>query len=136
VADVIDPGRGAHTSDFDPPYLKSFYVVLPDAIPVPNGSTWTFSTDELEPLLDRVGFHILPDLPARTSDAPGRNFVSIRFLQVEDNTDTAFDADHQALQSAFERIGVTRADPTPRIPPAPVLNRYRTVAEMVEVSPS
>jgi hypothetical protein len=73
--------------DFGPPYLKGFFVVWPDAIPVQNGSSWTFYTKEREPFLDGTRFapvaHARPNQP----EEQGYDFVSIRFLQVDDNTD-------------------------------------------------
>ena len=51
----------------EPPYLKGFFVLLPDAMPVPNGSTWTFLTEELEPLLDGMVLSPAPHLPPTPS---------------------------------------------------------------------
>lgn len=115
----------------DPPYLKGFFVLLPDAMPVPNGSTWTFLTDELEPLLDGMVFSPAPHLPPTSVDGPACNFASIRFLQVDDPSEAELVADHNVLRRAVERIVETADHDSPDPLPPPALNRYRTVVEMV-----
>jgi hypothetical protein len=85
--------------------------------------------DEPEPLLDNVTFAPLPHIAPAPLPGPGRNFVSIRFLQVDDPSEPAMSADAQILRLAVDRIVAGAASTTP--PPDLELNRYRTVVEMV-----
>lgn len=113
----------------DPPYLKGFFVVLPDAIPVPDGSSWTFFTNEPEPLLDGARYTPIARAGPNTL-REGRNFVSIRFLQVSDNTDAQLISDHQILTRAVDRILKANSQGSVSLPGVN-LDRHRTVAEMV-----
>jgi hypothetical protein len=126
----VSAGVPQDQRDFGPPYLKGFFVVLPDAIPVPNGSSWTFYTNEREPSLD--GMRLAPVAHARPNqpEEQGYNFVSIRFLQVDDNTESDLVAEHTILTRAVDRI--VKASPTDSaLPSSPPLDRHRTVVEMV-----
>ncbi|MGW5918479.1 hypothetical protein ACWFPY_05760 [Nocardia fluminea] len=90
--------------DGHPPYLKGFFVLLPDALPIPDGSTVTFYTDEPEPLLESVAMAPMETLPPVSDKFSGRNFVSIRFLQMRDPIRTAMEADNEILMHAVHRI--------------------------------
>lgn len=111
-------------------------MILPEGIPVPDQAVWTFQTDELEPLLDNVD--AAPTASAKApfpSDGVGRNFVSLRFWHVEDETESGFESDVRHLLKAFERVHPMRGgDPTPDLlataqPDRPT--RYRTAVEAV-----
>jgi hypothetical protein len=115
----------------EPPYLKGFFVLLPDAMPVPNGSTWTFLTDEVEPLLEGMVFSPAPHLPPTPVDGPARNFASIRFLQVDDPPEARLMADHDVLRRAVDRIVEIAVRDAIDPPEPPKLGRYRTVVELV-----
>lgn len=71
--------------DQDEPFIATFLLVLPDALPVPHGSTWTRQLDEREPLLDGVEMRPLKHLERAVHDEEGYNFVSLRFWQVKDD---------------------------------------------------
>jgi hypothetical protein len=115
--------------DFGPPYIKGFFVVLPDAIPVADRSSWTFITGEPEPELDGVGVRAFPNLPPFGVGKPGRNFVGIRFHQIRDDALSPLEADHRILNLAVDRIH--RPGEAPEPGPAPIgLQRYRSVAEL------
>ncbi|NKR29130.1 hypothetical protein GS504_03890 [Rhodococcus hoagii] len=126
----------ADENELQPPCVKGFVMILPEGIPVPDQTTWGFMTDELEPLLDGVEFR--PTVSVRApvpSDGVGRNFVSLRFWHVEDDTDSPFETDLRHLFKAFERIhppdGRTSS---PSQPPEDEIERpvrYRTVVEAV-----
>jgi hypothetical protein len=122
-------GVADSVQDFGPPYIKGFFVVLPDAIPVADRSSWTFITDELEPELDGVGVRAFPNLPPFGVGKPGRNFVGIRFHQIRDDALSPLEADHRILNLAVDRIH--RPGEAPEPGPAPIgLQRYRSVAEL------
>lgn len=67
--------------------MAIFLLVLPDALAVSHGSTWTEQMEEREPVLDDVDIrplqHVHGGLP-RSEGAVGRNFVSLRFWQMRD----------------------------------------------------
>ena len=115
----------------DPPYLKGFFVLLPDAMPVPNGSTWSFFTDELEPLLEGAAFSPASHMPPARVSGGGRNFASIRFLQVDDPSEAKLMTDHDVLRRAVDRIVETADRGALGSLPPPALNQYRTVVELV-----
>lgn len=113
---------------FDPPYLKGFYAILPDAMPIPDGTTLTFYTEEPEPLLEDVRGVVHPDLPPIPERYSGRNFVSIKVLQVVDDAVNPMEADNSLLMKAFSRICAPQDDFKAISHPT---DRFRTVVEMV-----
>lgn len=96
---------GNEVDKIQPPYLKGFVIVLPDSVPLPDQAIWSFETDELEPLLDGQVF--APTVSSNgpiPSDGVGRNFVSLRFWQVEDTNKVSFETDLDNLFAAFDRV--------------------------------
>ncbi|MFI9406879.1 hypothetical protein [Nocardia sp. NPDC052316] len=106
-------------------------MILPDGIPVPDQTTWSFETDELEPLLDDVTFAPVDGMTSLPSDGVGRNFVSLRFWQVEDETEPPFNVDANHLLKAFSKVhpGMHQTpEPKTKVSTTP---RYRTAVEAV-----
>lgn len=93
-------------SDQDEPFIATFLLVLPDALPIPHGSTWTRLLDEREPLLDGVEVRPLMNLERVVplpDDAEGHNYVSLRFWQVRDDQAGIPEYLHRTLLAA--RVG-------------------------------
>ncbi|MEE2061515.1 hypothetical protein [Rhodococcus artemisiae] len=122
--------------ELQPPYLQGFVMILPDGIPIPDEATWTFETDELEPLLDDV--HFAPTASSRApipSDGVGHNFVSLRFWQVDDESESPFGTDFRHLSKAFDRVHPSE-DRNAALESSDAaytadLDRHRTVVEAV-----
>ncbi|WP_370185135.1 hypothetical protein [Rhodococcus wratislaviensis] len=122
--------------ELQPPYVKGFVMILPDGIPIPDQTVWTFETQELEPLLDDI--HFAPTASFRApvpSDGVGRNFVSLRFWQVDDESESPFGADVRHLLKAFNRIHPPEDRNVALAPSEAVkevdLQRHRTIVEAV-----
>lgn len=122
----------------EPPYLKGFVMILPASVPLPDQAIWSFDTDELEPLLDGQGFAPTASSPGPLpSDGVGRNFVSLRFWQIEDTYQVPFEADLSHLFAAFNRVHprqtgtIAPTAPPPSAAAAGMSPRYRTAVEAV-----
>lgn len=90
----------------DDAFIAVFLLPLPDALPVPHGSTWTRQLDEREPLLDGVDLRPLAHLERAVplpSDAQGHNFVSLRFWRVKDDQAAVPEFTYRTLLAA--RVG-------------------------------
>lgn len=122
--------------DIEPPYLKGFVMILPQGIPLPDRTVWSFETDELEPLLDQHLFVPTSDSRGpRPSDGVGRNFVSLRFWQLEDETEPPFESDLHHLRKAFARVHPLPEEASGTDDPPDTgrdgVVRYRTAVEAV-----
>lgn len=121
--------------DLQPPYLKGFVIILPEGVAIQDQTTWGFETDELEPLLDGSLLIPVESCPAPLpTDGVGRNFVSLRFWQVDDEEESPFAIDLKHLFKAFERVHppVDRNSAS-SVPVDTVtgLTRHRTIVEAV-----
>ncbi|CAG7637403.1 hypothetical protein E143388_07891 [Rhodococcus opacus] len=112
-------------------------MILPGGIPIQDQTARSFETDELEPLLDDVRF--VPTAGCRApmpSDGVGRNFVSLRFWQIDDESESPFETDLRHLFKAFDRLHPP-ADrnaalaSTGVVEEADIPQRHRTVVEAV-----
>ncbi|WP_431938643.1 hypothetical protein [Nocardia grenadensis] len=96
---TINEGAGT-----DPPYIKGFLILLPEGIPVPDNALWVTATDELEPLLDDAALAPVDGMAPLPSDGVGRNFVSLRFWHIMDESEPSFESDIRHLMKAFDRL--------------------------------
>ena len=120
--------------DIKPPYIKGFFTILPDAVPIEDKATWSGVTDELEPLLDNaVAVPVCGGQGFYSNDGIGRNFVSIRFWQVDDITESTSEADSRMISEVVDRLlrdeqkaGRQSLDKSLK----PDFPTYRTVVEM------
>lgn len=60
--------------------IRIYLIVLPDAVPIPHGSTWFSDTGPDEP--DLAGLDLAPVEGVAPKSSNGRNFVSLKFWQV------------------------------------------------------
>src|SRR4051812_21544921 len=80
----------------DPPRLIVFFIVLPDPIPFPHATTYSFVLDREVPSLSGTSMAVTesgPEMPA----SEGRLFVSLRFWQAR--------AGMADFESAFKSVG-------------------------------
>lgn len=133
--DTADDSPTDPTPDRDSvpaPCLAGFFLVLPEAVPVPDNSTWTLAVDEVEPSLAGTELTPIVGLPPLAPN-PGFNFVSLRFIQVDDSTPSTLDSDSAILMKAVAQVlpTVEKEPAHSATLPGPVLDRFRTVVEMV-----
>lgn len=94
--------RGEETVE-DEPFIATFLLVLPDALPITHGSTWTRQLEEGEPLLDGVKVRPpvnLDHVVVSPEDGEGHNFVSLRFWQMHNDQVTTPEYVHRSLLAA------------------------------------
>ena len=103
--------------------LLIFVLLLPDPVPLPEGSTWTHELDLLAPGLDSIERRITVDGPAR--EPSGFNFVSLKFWQVREASEHTYSAASRVVDAIS---GVARQQETAGPPPE---DRYQTVVEAV-----
>lgn len=125
VADV----EPSSPSGVEAPCFAGFFIVLPDPVPIPNGSTWCSVTEEREPFLDGLALAPFEDAAPIYSEDEAKNFASIRFLQVDDHSVPSLHADSSILMEAAARIIPPERSEKPDL--SMEAGRYRTVVEMV-----
>ncbi|MGR6584750.1 hypothetical protein ACT89R_29525 (plasmid) [Rhodococcus qingshengii] len=119
--------------DIQPPYIKGFFTILPDAVPIEHKATWMTFVDELEPLLDDAAQSPHDGGPVyEADDGVGRNFVSMRFWQVDDTSESVSEADSRLIGEVVDRLLSDDQKSTEKLDESlkPDFSKYRTVVEM------
>lgn len=120
--------------------MVGFTILLPDPIPIPQKATWFTSTDESAPELRETEQIPQSGVDPIHLDDEGRNFVSLRFWQMRDESPIPFAHENELLMKAFAAM-----HPGDRDNPHPddsglgdetaddleLEERYRTVVEEV-----
>ncbi|WP_186626559.1 hypothetical protein [Rhodococcus sp. BP22] len=76
-------------------------ILLPDPIPIPQKATWFTSTDESAPELRETAQIPQSGVDPIHLDDEGRNFVSLRFWQMRDESPIPFAHENELLMKAF-----------------------------------
>ena len=128
----------AFSTETPSPCIVGFMILLPDPVPLPPKSTWFAPTDEPAPELSRMLHVPVAGVEPIEMHDDGRNFVSLRFWQMIDDSTPRFAAESELLHSAFEAMHPRDGGE----PDGPSLSeeveeqladdrRYRTVVEAV-----
>src|SRR5688572_9625099 len=115
-------------------HLVIFAVPLPDALPIPHGTTYTTFLPWPIAALDGLPSRPQPDAPEFPHEMSGKQFVSLKFWQVKEPVGQS---DAQAMEAVFKVVDklTPREDHTRepfRGPDSSV--HYRTVVEMVTIA--
>lgn len=113
-------------------------ILLPEPIPIPQKATWFAPTDEPAPELAGALHVPTPGADPIEMDEAGRNFVSMRFWQMVDNSVAPFAGESELLRLAFDAMHPGKGDDSD----GPNLyekvaediaadERYRTVVEAI-----
>jgi hypothetical protein len=115
--------------------LAVFFLCLPDVLPVPHETTFTFKRDEVFPELAGVTMQATEDTEpyddALGEEATGRGFVSLKFWQLRTSASELWEPMEDVLKvvrAVVPGFGTEKEpDPTAR----PDVLAYRTVVEAV-----
>ncbi|UDF21581.1 hypothetical protein [Rhodococcus qingshengii] len=122
------------------PCVVGFMILLPDPIPIPQKATWFTLTDESAPELRGTAQTPEAGLDPIHLDDEGRNFVSLRFWQMRDDSPIPFSHENELLMKAFAAMhprdhnDLHPDDPSLGDETADdleLIQRYRTVVEAV-----
>ncbi|WP_454299961.1 hypothetical protein [Salana multivorans] len=93
----------------DAPRLATFILVLPEALPIPHGTTWTTDVDEPEPALSEVAVVPVRDAPETWTNS-GWNFVSLKFWQAVDDAAGPWEYAHRTALASRVLCELTGRD--------------------------
>lgn len=113
--------------------LIAFFLALPDPLPFPHGGTVTFFLEDEIPGLQGIELRVASDAPAIPLSQSGRQFVSLKFWQVESPRSKgtiSIDAVDKVMREVLPG-NLFAAGDTATPPPEELAQGVVTVVEMV-----